>query len=194
MKQRKKIIDACKTTVIYAALYLVSLIVLIGLFHTALFKNINVLMYRGTIFVLIAGILPTVLMWLLKKYGRTVCLSVKDFFMVYCICCCVNMVLLTLIPVTVERSISVFMLSYMEENEGKRCTKEEIEDVFSLKYMQDYGAFEKRLNEQLVSGNVAEYQDGSFAITDRGKFIVELFRISAELFDTDRRLVYPEKY
>ena len=54
-------------------------------------------------------------------------ITVKDVILLFCGCCCVNMVLFTLIPVTVERSVSVFMLSYMDQNEELQFTQKDIE-------------------------------------------------------------------
>ena len=113
--------------------------------------------------------------------------------MVFVIFCCVNTVLFTLIPVTVERSVSVFMLSYMEENSDQTFTQDSVGEVFTEKYVTDYGAFEKRFVEQVATGTIEENADGSYSITERGKFIVKMFRTVAEWFDTDRRLVYPNE-
>ncbi len=95
-----------------------------------------------------------------------------------------------MIPVTVERSVSVFMLSYVEELD-EDFTKEEIEEVFWEKYVLEFGAFDKRFEEQLVTGSIEENEDGTYALTERGEFIVKMFRLVAEIFDTDSRLVYP---
>ena len=46
--------------------------------------------------------------------------------MMFVIFCCVNTVLFVLVPVTVERSVSVFMLSYMEENSDQTFTQESV--------------------------------------------------------------------
>jgi len=111
----------------------------------------------------------------------------------FVIFCCVNTVLFTLIPVTVERSVSVFMLSYMEENSDQTFTQESVGEVFTSKYVEDYGAFEKRFNEQVATGTIRQNPDGTYSITESGEFIVNAFRTVAEWFDTDRRLVYPNE-
>ena len=113
--------------------------------------------------------------------------------MVFVIFCCVNMVIFTLIPVTVERSVSVFMLSYMDENSDQKFTKDDIGEVFTAKYVNDYGAFDKRFDEQLVTGTIVDNGDGTYTITDQGRFIVTMFRGVAKVFNTDQRLVYPNE-
>ena len=176
---------------IYALIYIVCSAMFVGLFHTGLLKGMEVLMYRGIVFIIITGIIAAVVMGIVRKFWKFV--TVRDIIMMFCIFCCVNTVLFTLIPVTVERSVSVFMLSYMEENSDQTFTQESVGEVFTEKYVEEYGAFEKRFNEQLVTGTIEENPDGTYSITEKGKFIVKMFRTIAEWFDTDRRLVYPNE-
>ena len=176
---------------IYALIYIVCTAMFIGLFHTGILKGMDVLMYRGIVFIIITGVIAAVVMGIVRKFWKFV--TVRDIIMMFTIFCCVNTVLFTLIPVTVERSVSVFMLSYMEENSDQTFTQESVGEVFTTKYVEDYGAFEKRFNEQVETGTIVENPDGTYSITERGKFIVKMFRTVAEWFDTDRRLVYPNE-
>ena len=168
-------------TGIYILIYLACTALFIGLFHTGILKNMEVLMYRGVAFILITGVISAVIMAVVRKLWGFV--TVRDVILMFFIFCCVNMVFLTIVPVTVERSVSVFMLSYMES----------VSEVFTKKYVEDYGAFEKRFDEQVVTGTIEQNPDGTYSITDRGRFVVKMFRLIAEWFDTDRRLVYPNE-
>ena len=85
------------------------------------------------------------------------------------------------------------MLSYMEENQDQTFTEESVGEVFTSKYVEDYGAFEKRFDEQVVTGTIVQNEDGTYSITPKGEFVVKAFRMIAEWFDTDRRLVYPNE-
>jgi len=178
-------------TGIYILIYLVCTALFIGLFHTGLLKNMEVLMYRGVAFIVITGAVAAVIMGVIRKLWGFI--TVRDIIMMFVIFCCVNMVFLTLIPVTVERSVSVFMLSYMEENSDQTFTEESVGEVFTSKYVEDYGAFEKRFEEQVVTGTIRQNEDGTYSITESGKFVVKMFRTIADWFDTDRRLVYPNE-
>lgn len=191
--KKEKVRNICRLLLVYAGLYLIGTVMFIGLFHTKLCKNIDVLMYRGILFLVISSVAVTLGMWGFKHFGRMHFISVRDIILLFCMFCCANFTLFTLIPVTVERSISVFMLSYMEENDSLGWTQEEVEDVFVSKYIKDYGAFEKRFHEQLETGSIVEGEDGKYRITGRGKRIVHLFRIVANIFHTDQRLVYPNE-
>ena len=176
---------------IYALIYIVCSVMFVALFHTGILKNMEVLMYRGMAFIIITGVIAAVVMGVIRKFWGFI--TVRDIIMMFVIFCCVHTVIFTLVPVTVERSVSVFMLSYMDENSDQTFTQESVGEVFTSKYVEDYGAFEKRFDEQLVTGTIEENPDGTYSITDRGRFIVKMFRTIAEWFDTDRRLVYPNE-
>ena len=176
---------------IYLLIYLACTALFIGLFHTGLLKNMEVLMYRGVAFIMITGVVAGVIMGIARKLWGFI--TIRDIIMMFVIFCCVNMVFLTLVPVTVERSVSVFMLSYMDENSDQTFTQESVGEVFTSKYVEDYGAFEKRFDEQVVTGTIEQNPDGTYSITERGKLVVKAFRTIAEWFDTDRQLVYPNE-
>lgn len=177
--------------VVYALIYVACTAMFIGLFHTGLLKSMDVLMYRGVVFIGITGVVAAVIMGVIRKFWGFI--TVRDIIMMFVIFCCVNMVFLTLIPVTVERSVSVFMLSYMEENKDQTFTQESVGEVFTTKYVEDYGAFEKRFNEQVVTGTIVQNEDGTYSITEKGEFVVSAFRTIADWFGTDERLVYPNE-
>ncbi|MBO4579218.1 MAG: hypothetical protein J5715_03590 [Clostridiales bacterium] len=176
---------------IYIVIYIVCTAMFVALFHTPVLANMKVLMYRGIGLLIITGIIAAVAMAVIKKFWKFI--TVRDIIMVFVIFCCVNMVIFTLVPVTVERSVSVFMLSYMDENSDQKFTKDDIGEVFTAKYVNDYGAFDKRFDEQLVTGTIVDNGDGTYTITDEGRFIVTMFRTVAKAFNTDQRLVYPNE-
>jgi len=101
----------------------------------------------------------------------------------------------SLIPVTVERSISVYMLSYLDENYPQTITKDEFEKTFYKQYIRDFGAFDKRFREQLDTGSLEFISaENSYRITEKGRRIVGIFRFFSELFGTEKKLVYPNEY
>lgn len=98
-------------------------------------------------------------------------------------------------PVTVERSISVFMLSYMEQNDETSITTEEFGNIFYKKYIDEFGAFDKRFHEQVMTGSIKETTENEhYVITERGRFLVQIFRLFGRLFDTEQWLLYPNEY
>ena len=181
------------TLLVYAALYIISFLLFILLINTPLFSGMKVLMYRGIVLLIITSIIASGLLLLLRNWRRISWLSVKDAVLVFILCTSINMVFFTLVPVTVERSVSVFMLSVMDSDPEKTYTEEEIGEIFVDKYVYEYEAFKKRFDEQVTTGSIEQTPDGSYKITSKGRFIVKLFRGISDLFDTDKRLVYPDQ-
>ncbi|MBQ6025548.1 MAG: hypothetical protein IJL20_08075 [Lachnospiraceae bacterium] len=179
------------TLLTYAVLYVISFLLLILLIRTPLLKGMHVLMYRGIVMIVLAGIMASALLVLFRKWRKITWLSAKDVVLVFILTCSINMVFFTLIPVTVERSVSVFMLSYMDTYSDRTYTEDEVAEIFVEKYVDEYGAFEKRFDEQLTTGTIVQNADGTYSITDKGRFIVKLFRLISDIFDTDERLVNP---
>ena len=186
-----KIKNALYQFLIYLIIYIICTAIWVGLFHTPILSGYSVLMYKGLFFVILTGILSAILMAFAKKKWSNIGLTGKDVFVMFVGFCCFNTVFFTLIPVTVERSVSVFTLSYMESHDDHLYTQEDVRDVFVDIYVDEYQAFEKRFNEQVVSKNLVEVEPGKYQLTDNGKAIVHMFRAIAEVFDTDRRLVQP---
>ena len=63
--------------------------------------------------------------------------------------------------------------------------------MFVDKYVDEYGAFEKRFEEQSITGTIEKNADGTYSITDKGRFFVKVFRLISDIFDTDKSLVHP---
>ena len=87
------------------------------------------------------------------------------------------------------------MLSCLEQNDEVPMTKKDFEDRFYKQYIIDFGAFDKRFKEQLDTESI-EYipSENAYRISDKGRNIVKIFRISAKLFGTQDKIVYPNNY
>lgn len=192
MKETTKLI---LTFITYGVIIALTSIIFVILFHTPLFKSINVFFYRGILLLFISSFIAVGFMLAAKKMLQKMQFDAKDCVVIFCLFFGITLGWFVLIPVTVERSISVYMLSYMDQNDTTGITSDDFADVFYENYITNYGAFEKRFDEQITSGNIDEYSDGNgYVITDNGRFIVKLFRLCADLFDTEKWLVYPNDY
>ena len=148
-------------------------------------------MYKGIIYIIVTGLLASIIMIIAKKKKFHNLIDNKDVVLMLIGYCCVNMVLFTLIPVTVERSVSVFMLSYMDSYQDESYSESKMTKIFEDIYVDEFKAFDKRFNEQIVTGTIEEVSDGEYKINDNGKFIVKMFRTVAKWFNMDTKLVYP---
>lgn len=175
--------------------FIIGMIISILLFRTPIFSFCHVLMYRGILIILFTGLLMIITLCLLlhflhKKTDKVIFFNGRDIFNVFIIYVCVHLMFFTLVPVSVERSVSVFTLSQMEEKSNDTFTKEEAENIFINKYMGTNDAFGKRFDEQIVTGSIKKNIDGSYTLTDRGHFIVSLFRIIGKLYNANCKNLY----
>ena len=185
----------CNILGVYSFIMVVCTLVFIAFFHTSLFSSIDVFFYRGVIFLFISSFVSALLMLILKKYIFKNILDNRDIVAIYLVFLGFTSTWFVLLPVTVERSISVYMLSYMDENSDYGISSKNFGKIFYQKYINDYGAFEKRFAEQLTSKNIERYSDGDgYVITENGRRIVNLFRMCAYVFNTEKWLVYPNEY
>lgn len=166
----------------------------IALFHINSLKFTNTFFYNGCVFLLLASILCSLLMFLAMRLWPKI-VRINDIICIFFIFSGMTMGWFSLIPVTVERSISVYMLSYLDENYPETITKDQFEKTFYKQYIHDFGAFDKRFKEQLDTGSLEFIpEDNSYRITEKGKKIVGLFRFFADLFGTEKKLIYPNEY
>lgn len=178
----------------YILCLIISTFVFIELFHINYLKVTNVFFYNGLFFLLITSILCSLLMLIIKRVSKNL-VTIHDVITVFFLYSGFTLGWFVLIPVTVERSISVYMLSCLEQNGKVPMTKKDFEDRFYKQYIVDFGAFDKRFKEQLDTESI-EYipSENAYRITDKGRNIVKLFRISANLFGTEDKIVYPNQF
>ncbi len=145
--------------------FIVCTLLFVSLFHTGLFLQL-VLFYRGIVFLIIANIVY----WI---WTKSIPFSVVFF--------CVHMLFFTLVPVTLDRSISTFLLRYLATNPTQPVSETTLETVFISEYVQQKNAIHKRVKEQLQSGTISTSEKG-FVLSNRGKVIVQLFSIIGRMF------------
>ena len=90
-------------------------------------------------------------------------------------------------PVTVDRSISVFMLSQFE-SAGGPLTESETQDRFVRIYVGEWGQIGRRLAEQQASGNLELTPEG-WLLTNQGRRFMSIARAMSELSGGDPRFV-----
>jgi hypothetical protein len=96
-----------------------------------------------------------------------------------------------LMPVSLDRSISVFMLASIAQSPDG-LSKQQIEQRFSDVYITAYDAFGRRIFEQSETGNIT-MKNGKFVLTQRGTDFIALSRRLVDSADLDRRFVYPDE-
>lgn len=152
-----------------------------------LFSGIETVFYRG---VLLAGVAALLLFAAMLVAGRlrpsvSAELTIAAVAMTFSL----SVAFLIVGPVTVDRSITVFLLSHMDRHEQESFTPAQLEAEFEATYLGDWEQVARRMEEQSTTGYVREVSPGTYAITPTGQRAMHTFRWMARLFDTDPRFV-----
>lgn len=136
------------------------------LFQTDLWSGVTILFYRGLILLGVAFLLTLAATAALAGLGRAWGLRRRDALGACVLSLALNLSAFVILPVTVDRSISVFLLGQMAAHPEERFTPERARTVFETVYLGAFRQMERRLSEQQASGNVAQTADG-YVITPR---------------------------
>lgn len=175
---------------LHLELFVLSTLVFILLFRTHLFKNVTVFFYRGILLLLFATLITTLIALVIKVVSRRNIFTFRDIILSFLSVLCINLVFFTHVPVTAERSVSVFILGYMNENSEKSLTREEVARAVVEKYLYENKNIQKRFREQITSGNIV-HEEGRYKITKRGRFIMSIYDFIAGLFSIDEGNLSP---
>jgi hypothetical protein len=173
------------TTLFFACAVCVGLALLVILFKLGVFHNIDVYFYRGVVLVGIAGILTFVLFVYVARWFRA---DMSAALTAAVLSMSINLSFLVIFPVTIDRSISVFLLGYMNQHPEEAFTPSQLRNAFSNIYVGQYQQIERRMDEQLVSRNINQVGE-AYQISAQGRAFVSFARAIAWMFDTDPRFV-----
>lgn len=171
---------------IHLELFILGSLFFILLFQTPLFSGVEVFFYRGILLLIVSSLLTLLLSLAIRFFSVNKLFTFRDVIISVTLVFCINLVIFTHLPVTAERSISVFLLSYMNKNSERFITEDEITNVFIQKYLIENKNIKKRFNEQVVTGNVEEVR-GDFRITKRGMGIIKIYKFLGNLLSLDKK-------
>jgi hypothetical protein len=177
------LVGTCAT---FAVAAFTGLIILILLFKAGIAGGFDILFYRGVVLCGVAFVLTTALLaYLGHATGRA---SLRDAVAAGFLSLGLNLSFLVIAPVTVDRSLSVFILGYMAAHDGATFRTPEIEAAMRDIYVGELRQIERRMQEQLRSGNVIR-SNGAYTISPQGLAFVTWARRIGWLFDVDPRLL-----
>ena len=158
-------------------------------FRLPLYKNVNVYFYRAILLLLTISFLFFVILLVLKKFKKHT-MDYRDIFTSILVFFSTMIFIISTVLVSLDRSISVFILSDMSQNEQHIFTKAEIENRFLDIYIKKYEAMDQRIEEQLVTGTIEKVEDG-YIITNKGKNLINTFRFISIIFPVDGKFLNP---
>lgn len=173
--------------------FLVFTLILISLFHTPLFSS-SLLFYRGIALIAVASAFTLLCLFLFDK--KTHSTSFETWFLCTIASACLHLCFFVVVPVTLDRSQSTFLLQLMER-QNRPMNKMELEQFFVRHYIYENDAIGRRIDEQIRSGNFVSNQEG-YTLTSQGKLFLDfsrtvllVFGIKSEVVDT--KTTEPEK-
>lgn len=170
-----------------AAATLLCLLLFILAMNTPPFTGIAILFYRGVVAIVFCAIVSGVVLWLAARRLRMSSLDAGVCVGAALVALALNLCFLTLGPVTVDRSVSVFILSRFDAATAP-LTLDDVSSQFKSIYVSDWRQMERRLAEQTASGNLEKVGDG-YRLTEQGRAFMRTARVMARVFNTDPRFV-----
>ncbi len=158
------------------------------LFQTDLWSGVTILFYRGLILLVVAFLMTLAAMAALAGLGRPWGLLRRDALGACVLSLSLNLSFFVIFPVTVDRSISVFLLGQMAAHPDQGFSADQARATFEAIYLGQFHQIERRLTEQSASGNVVR-SGNAYVITPQGLAFIRLSDLVAKAFRTDRRMV-----
>jgi hypothetical protein len=157
----------------------------LGLTWTPLFAGVHILFYRG---LLLCGSSAVLLGLILALIGRWRAIEPVAIVAAAAISLSANLMFLIVLPVTIDRSISVFLLAEIDAHRASPLTTAQLEQVFVQHYVRDMHQIDRRVAEQTTSGTIST-EGGKIRLTPRGERFLRLARALSGPFRTDPRFV-----
>ncbi len=159
------------------------------LFRLRILADIDVLFYRGVAIIAIVALATLLLaIWTALRMG----LRGTDGLAAVAISVSINLSFLVLFPVTIDRSITVFLLGYMSEHPAATYTADDLKGVFSDRYLGQFHQIDRRMHEQVISSNIRRIGD-RYQISPQGVTFIKLSRAIGVIFDVDPRFASPAR-
>ena len=182
--------DILKLTIMHIIFFITGTILFVISFRTPLYGNINVLFYRGIILLLTVSLALAAALVFYKRTRHGRLLSYRDIVMCVTVLISFNILFFTHVPITADRSVTVFILGHMSKHTDTVISKEDMTSFFVKRYVNDYSAMERRFDEQVVSGNVTQEGNG-YKLTKRGKLLIKFYDLVADIFGIDKKFISP---
>ena len=175
---------------LYIATLVIGFLVFVALFKAGVLSGITVLFFRGLILSALAFLSTFGLAVAALSRWKSSGLGGRDAFSAAILSLSFNICFLVVVPVTVDRSISIFVLGEMNATPDHLYSADEMSRLFATVYVGDYHQIERRLNEQAITGNVEAVGD-RYRISAQGRLTIATARLVVGLFGGDARLASP---
>ena len=98
----------------------------------------------------------------------------------------------SLILVSLERSITVYTLAYIDTYYSEKIfDRSDFKKIIKSDYMENTNISSKRINEQINIGYIKEIQKGQYILTKKAKNFLNTSRKLAKIFNLRREFLWP---
>jgi hypothetical protein len=178
--------ELLRASLLFSSGSIVGLATLVALFKLGVAAGIDILFYRGLVLCAVALLLTVALVAYVGQATHRA--SLRDAIAAGFLSLGINLSVLVIAPVTVDRSLSIFILGHMARHAGETFTASQIDAALRDIYLGQFRQVERRMQEQLKSGNVAQDGDG-YTISRQGLAFIRTARLVGWMFDVDPRFV-----
>jgi hypothetical protein len=98
-----------------------------------------------------------------------------------------NLIFLVVFPVTIDRSVSVYLLGQLSKN-PKGMTEVELNERLIHQYVEQYQGVNRRMQEQISSGNV-QIAGERYLLTPQGRTFIQFCDSVIDIFGVDPRFI-----
>lgn len=152
------------------------------LFHSPLFESARVFFYRGIILAVLCSALQLLLNFLLLRVKLLrLDLGIRDLICACALTFSFNITFLIVFPVTFQRSVSTFLLAQLETKQETGLSKEDMEILLKEEYLLKGAAVSRRMQEQLITGNVTQVGD-RFYLSSQGRNFMKSKNLVEKLY------------
>ena len=177
-----------RLALLYLGAILSGFILFALLTRSPLFASIDILFYRG---LLLAGVAALILALLAIPLARQwPQLDLSTGIGAVALSLAFNICFLIVIPVTIDRSVTVFLLSRIEAS-PQAMDEPALRERFIREYLGEMQQVQRRIDEQGKSGNISVDAAGKVHITPQGAAFLAQMRHVAGWWRTDPRFVDP---
>jgi len=172
--------------------FLTGIAVFIALFYFNFLASINILFYRGLLVLAVAAVMHWgISFWFLQKTKFTQPnQNVHIANAIAAIALCFNVAFFMIVPVSLDRSVSVFLLGYMN-SASQPLSKQDLRTIFTDIYLNKYDAIDRRVSEQLYSKNIEDTGNQTYVLSENGKRFISTSILIAKIFNIDTKFLIP---
>jgi amino acid transporter len=188
-KVREFALESGRYFIFYVVISTISLSVFIALFKIGAFSGIKVLFYRGIVIAILIGVIVFIFSAILAIRGA---LHTSMALAAAAVSTSINLTVLIIFPVTIDRSVTVFLLGHMAHHPQQSFSAHDLESHFIKVYLGTFQQMQRRMDEQELSGNIQGVGAMRYRISPQGEQFIAMSRTVAWAFGTDSRFVDPD--